>query len=97
MFTQFILADEKISFSVAMAQSKEMTQGIKWKLLGFGAILFGVNLIGCLPFFLGLIVTVPITTLASYILYVELRKQYLAQVKPEKTLEVKPTVLKSGE
>ena len=84
-FVQYILAEEKISFSIAMAESKQMTQGIKWKLVKFTSALLGLNLLGCLPFFIGLIVTIPVTTIASFVLYVELRRQYLAQVATQAT------------
>jgi len=91
IFTQYILADEKLSFSEAMAQSKAMSRGIEWNLAGFALAILGLNLLACLPFFLGLIVTIPLTTLAGYVLYVDLRRQYLTGLTPAATSQALPT------
>jgi uncharacterized membrane protein len=77
MFTMLVVIDKKLGFSEAMAESARLTQGIKWKLFGFGWVMLGINLLGCLPLFLGLFITVPVTSLAYYVLYLELQKSSL--------------------
>lgn len=82
MFTLFLVVDEGMDFSVAMRESAQMTQGIKWQLFGFGLALFGINLLGMLALFIGLIITAPLTTLAMYVLYSVLRKQTKIDSEP---------------
>jgi len=84
MFAPFLVIDEKLSFSDAMAKSDAMTRGIKWKLLGFNSMLFGLNLLGCLALFLGLVVTTPLSDLAVYVLYVKLKDQFDARIEAGK-------------
>jgi uncharacterized membrane protein len=75
MFTTLVVVDEGLGFADAMAKSALMTQGIKWKLLGFSLAMAGLNFLGCLPLFLGLIITLPLTWLATYVLYTKLKEQ----------------------
>jgi uncharacterized membrane protein len=79
MFAPYALIDEKLSFSDAMAKSDEMTRGIKWQLFGFTLATIGLNLLGLLALGLGLIVTIPVSTLAGYVLYETLKKQLVVQ------------------
>lgn len=56
----------------AFKESMRMTDGKFWKLLGVLALFIIVNIIGAIPFGLGLIVTLPVTILASAHLYKKL-------------------------
>ena len=90
MFTLFLVVDEGMDFSVAMRESAQMTQGIKWQLFGFGLALFGINLLGMLALFIGLIITAPLTTLAMYVLYSVLRKQTKTDSEPAQVTVSEP-------
>ena len=57
----------------SLRKSSEMTQDIKWRLLGFFAILILLNIIGALLLLVGLLVTVPVTMLAYAHLYLKLK------------------------
>jgi uncharacterized membrane protein len=47
-----------------MKESKRITHGYKWPLLGFIFVLALVNLLGALALGVGLLVSVPVSTLA---------------------------------
>ncbi len=85
MFAPYALVDDKLSFSEAMAVSDKLTQGIKWQLFGFGWVLILLNLVGLLAIGLGLIITIPVSTLAGYVLYTQLKAQLDAVSKPGET------------
>lgn len=75
MFVLYLIVDEELDFSNAMKESERMTSGIKGQLFIFGLAMVGVNLLGMIPLFLGLLITIPVTSLASFVLYDVLRKQ----------------------
>jgi hypothetical protein len=64
MFTTFIVIDRELGPIDAMKESKSMTRGYKWQLLGFGLVLMLINLVGAIALLVGLLVTVPVTSLA---------------------------------
>lgn len=90
MFVLYLIIDENMDFSKAMKESEVMTKGIKWQLLVFGLALMGVNMLGMIPLFLGLFITIPVTSLASFVLYDVLRKQALAVT--DGSVSAQPTV-----
>jgi uncharacterized membrane protein len=47
-----------------MKESKRITYGYKWPLLGFALVLALINLLGLLALVVGLLVSIPVTTLA---------------------------------
>lgn len=79
MFAPYLLIDDHLSFSEAMSASDRMTRGIKWQLFGFGLATLGLNLLGLLALGLGLLVTIPVSALAGYVLYTTLKQQLPAQ------------------
>lgn len=83
MFVLYLIIDEEMDFSKAMKESELMTNGIKGQLFVFGLAMMGVNLLGMIPLFLGLLITVPVTSLASFVLYDVLRKKYKAVASGE--------------
>ncbi len=88
MFTLMLVVDEGMDFSLAMKESAQMTVGIKWQLFCFAVALGCINLLGMLALVVGLIVTVPLTSLAMYVLYDVLRKQIKNPVPAEEQKSV---------
>ena len=64
MFTTFIVVDREAGPIEAMKESKRITYGYKWPLLGFALVLALINLLGLLALVVGLLVSIPVTTLA---------------------------------
>jgi uncharacterized membrane protein len=64
MFTMFIVIDRGLGPIVAMKESRRITRGYKWQLLGFVLVLTLINLVGALAVLVGLLVTIPVTSLA---------------------------------
>lgn len=75
MFVPYLIIDKNIGVKESLAASEKMTEGIKWRLLSFGVVLGLVNIAGLLALVVGLFVTVPLTTLASFVLYNQLLKR----------------------
>lgn len=57
----------------SLKKSSHLTQGSKWHLFGFLLVLVLLNLVGALLFLVGLLVTVPVTTLAYAHVYLKLK------------------------
>jgi uncharacterized membrane protein len=64
MFSSFIVIDREKGPIESMAVSKLITKGNRWKLLGFALLLMLINLAGLLAFVVGLLVSIPVSTLA---------------------------------
>jgi uncharacterized membrane protein len=64
MFTSFIVIDREKGPIESMAISKLITKGKRWPLLGFVLLLFLINIAGLLALLVGLLVTIPVSTLA---------------------------------
>jgi len=63
MFTTFIVIDREFGPIDSMKESRRLTYGHKWKLLGLSLLLVLINLLGWAALFVGF-VTVPISSLA---------------------------------
>ena len=72
MFATMIVIDRGLGPIVSMKESKRITTGYKWKLLGLALVLTLLNLAGLLALVVGLLVTVPVTVLAFTRAYREL-------------------------
>ena len=59
----------------AMRRSSRITQSVKWKLLGFGIVLWLINIAGAICLLVGLFVTIPTTLLAYSMVYRKLLSQ----------------------
>jgi uncharacterized membrane protein len=68
-FIPLLVVDKGLGPVEAMRESGKMTEGHKWHLLKFGLVLMAVNLLGFLCFFIGLLVTIPLTVLAHIHIY----------------------------
>lgn len=89
-FTAFVLMDEpkdiswkSNAFWRAMKQSKSLSKGEKWSLLGFFFVALGLNILGALAFGFGLIITIPVTVIALAYIYDSLKNRDL----PNQTAE----------
>jgi uncharacterized membrane protein len=64
MFAQYIVIDKEIGPIEAMKESKKITDGHKWNLLGLCLLLALINILGAICLLVGLLVTIPVTSLA---------------------------------
>ncbi len=73
-FASIIVVDTKMGVVASMKESYAITKGKFWKLLLFWITIGLFNLLGLIFFGVGLLVTVPVSTLASIYVYRELSK-----------------------
>jgi uncharacterized membrane protein len=64
MFVTFIVIDRELGPIEALKESHRITHGHKWKLLGFVLVLLIINLLGALALLVGLLVSIPVSSLA---------------------------------
>lgn len=98
-FAGKLLVDKKMGPIEAMQNSWNLTKGMNFSLLIFLGMMIGINLIGLMSFFVGVLVTLPITILAHTYVYRELVKQsqladYDPDNKPEKEQIPRETTFK---
>ncbi|MFH0804542.1 MAG: hypothetical protein V1896_02995 [Candidatus Zambryskibacteria bacterium] len=68
-FSPIIVVDTKMGPVVSMKESYAITKGQFWKIFGFWIIVGLLNLLGFIFLGIGLLVTVPVSTLASIYVY----------------------------
>lgn len=73
-FWSYLLVDKKLDPIQAIKGSWTLTSGHGWDLVGFGAALAVLNLLGLLLLVVGLVITAPVTMLATAYLYRSLKK-----------------------
>ena len=64
LFTTFIVIERELGPIEAMKESSRITRGHKWPLLGFVIVLTLINVLGVLALVVGLLVSIPVSTLA---------------------------------
>jgi len=64
MFSPFIVIERELGPIDAMSESSRITRGHKWPLLGLLVLLILINVLGLLALVVGLLVTIPVSTLA---------------------------------
>jgi uncharacterized membrane protein len=64
MFTTFIVIDREFGPIDSMKESRRLTYGHKWKLLGLSLLLVLINLLGLAVLVVGLLVSIPVSSLA---------------------------------
>jgi uncharacterized membrane protein len=64
MFTTFIVIERELGPIDAMKESRRITRGHKWQLLGFLLLLVLINLLGLLALVVGMLVSIPVSSLA---------------------------------
>ena len=67
----------------ALSYSSKLTLNNKWYLIGWGFLMFGINLLGVMALFIGLIFTIPFTALATMVLYRHLSNNVDQQTKTQ--------------
>lgn len=68
-FASYLVVDKNMGVTEALNKSWEMTKGVKWNLFLFGLLIFLINVIGFLCLIIGLIVTVPLSMVATAYVY----------------------------
>jgi uncharacterized membrane protein len=74
LFPYFIV-DKGLGPIAALKASAKTTMGAKWDLLGFGFIVFIINLLGVLCLVIGIFATIPTTMVATAFVYRRLLSQ----------------------
>jgi len=64
MFTTFMVIERELGPIDAMKESRRITRGHKWQLLGFLLMLVLINLLGLLALVVGIFVSIPVSSLA---------------------------------
>jgi len=74
----YCIVSQKLGPVQALKKSAQMTDTVKWQLLGFGLVMTGINILGFLCLFIGLFATIPTTLLAIVFVY----RKLLSQTEP---------------
>lgn len=64
LFSNYLVVDKGLGPIEAMKESMRITKGHKWQLLLLVLAIAGINILGALALFIGLLVTVPVSMLA---------------------------------
>jgi len=91
-FYGYFIVDKGCDPIESMRKSSQITRSVKWKLLGFGIVLFIINMIGAMCLLVGLFVTVPITLMAYSMVY----RKLLAQTGNIETAASEPEAKPAG-
>jgi len=75
-----VIDEENISTMEALSKSSDITLGVKWKLLGFVILITLINVVGAVLLGLGLLITIPMTTMASVYVYRRLAHETAGEV-----------------
>lgn len=71
-FYPFIILEKKVGPIEALKRSAAITKGNMWNLFLFGLLLIGLNILGLLCLVIGLLVTIPVSMIASAYVYKKL-------------------------
>ncbi len=63
-FSQYIVIDKELAPIAALKESYRITHGHLWQMLGLLFILTLINIVGAICLFVGLLVSIPVTSLA---------------------------------
>lgn len=74
-FVGYFIADKKMGPIEALKASGRLTMGVKWDLFGFCAAVALVNLLGAVCLGIGLLVTVPVSLMATTFVYKKLQNE----------------------
>ena len=72
MFVQYVIVDKELGAIDALKESWKMTKGYKFKLLLFVFALVALNILGAIALMVGLLVTAPISIVATAYVYKKL-------------------------
>ena len=86
-FYSYFIIDKNVGILESLQKSSELTRGNKWKILLFLLVICGINILGLLFFVVGLLFTIPITSIAFSVLYRTLlnppKTEPIAPILPE--------------
>jgi uncharacterized membrane protein len=68
-FATYLVVDKNMGVFESLSRSWEMTKGVKWNLFLFWLSLLGINIIGFLCLIIGLVITVPLSMVATAYVY----------------------------
>jgi uncharacterized membrane protein len=75
LFAPYLIVDKNIDFWPAMEVSRRKVNRHWFGIAAFCVVLLAINIIACIPFFMGLFVTLPWTIYASTIAYEDIFKE----------------------
>lgn len=77
MFGQYsyVIVDKGVGPIEALKQSKRITSGVRWKLLGFHIVSFFVVILGFIALLFGALIAIPVTTIAAVWVYRAIERQ----------------------
>ena len=81
-FAGFLVVDKGVGPFQALEMSGQLTKGFKGKLFLYWLGFLGVNLLGLLALILGVFVTIPLTSIASAVLYTVLLEKIAESTAP---------------
>jgi uncharacterized membrane protein len=64
MFATFVVIERELGPIDAMNESNRLTRGHKWQLFGFVLVLLLINVLGLMALVVGILVSIPVSTLA---------------------------------
>lgn len=82
MFLSYVFVDQKLEWKEALKEASRLTEGRRLDLFGFTLLLIVFNLVGALLLLVGLLVTIPVSTIAMTMMYESLKKEK-GEVKDE--------------
>jgi len=80
IFAQYLVVDKGLTFDQAIMKSWALTKGNEWNLITFLLVTFLVFLIGFFALFVGLLVAIPLVSLATASLYLCFTKNQSKQL-----------------
>lgn len=76
-FALYIVLEERLSPIEALKESARLTKGHRWQIFALGAAIVGINILGLIALIVGLLVTIPVSTLAMVHAYRTLKDSQL--------------------
>lgn len=92
---QYLVIDKGLAPFEAFKESAKIMDGVKWKYLLFGVALGLINIAGAIVFMVGLLVTIPFTSLAAVYVYRHLNEQAFGLTT--EVVQSEPVVVESSD
>ena len=87
VFYSYNIIDHNAGVRLSFRESSTMTKGNRWKILGFILVLALVNVVGALLFGVGLLFTIPMTSIALAFVYQDLSNTTVVDTTVVETTE----------
>ena len=85
-YYSYFIVDEEVGPIEALKRSSDLTEGVRMDLFLFGVLLIGINILGMVALFVGVLVTVPMTHLACAYMFRHLQNAGAAGPISERTV-----------